>query len=90
MTFEELKKEAKKQGYKLIKIKPSVKFLPCICGCKRRTWWSSSYMMSDRKSETFVVCKRCGLQSPKVVGNNNDVKIAWNNMILELSKNKQS
>lgn len=35
MTYEELKKEADKLGYKLIKKPEPVKRLPCTCGCKR-------------------------------------------------------
>lgn len=35
MTFEELKTEAEKQGYKLVKRKQNEAFLPCICGANR-------------------------------------------------------
>nr|DAI22733.1 MAG TPA: hypothetical protein [Caudoviricetes sp.] len=80
MTFEELKTEAKKQGYKLVKAKPSVKFLPCICGGKRREWWSR--MNINFKEERSVVCLKCGLRSPWIVGSDNALKTAWNNMII--------
>ena len=36
MTLEELKAEAEKFGYTLIKKSDSIKMLPCTCGCKRR------------------------------------------------------
>lgn len=85
MTFKELKNEAKNQGYKLIKIKPPVKFLPCICGNNRREWWL--HASSKRRS---VVCCKCGLRSPWVIGNDDVVKTAWNNMILELKQKAEN
>ncbi len=39
MTLEELKAEAKRQGYKLIKDE-NIHFEPCLCGGTRREWWS--------------------------------------------------
>lgn len=39
MTLEELKAEAKRQGYKPIKDE-NIKFEPCLCGGTRREWWS--------------------------------------------------
>ncbi len=43
MTLEELKVEAEKQGYRLTKIIPTVKILPCpVCGAKRTIEWCSS------------------------------------------------
>ena len=32
MTFEELKAEAKRQGYYIVKKKESIKLIPCTCG----------------------------------------------------------
>lgn len=76
MTFEELKKEAKHQGYNLIKIKPREKFLPCTCGAKRHQWHN---YVNGRS----VACKRCGKESPIVPksSTDNEVISAWNRMI---------
>lgn len=56
MTYEELKLEAKKQGYKLIKIYKKERLLPCICGRRRRSRWydSTDYMT--------MKCDYCGRQ----------------------------
>jgi len=41
MTIEELKAEAKAQGYKLIKNTPMPRPLPCTCGRRPGEWYSS-------------------------------------------------
>ena len=58
LTLQELKAEAKRQGYKLIKDE-NIKFEPCLCGGTRREWWSGP-------EGNKVVCLRCGLESPWV------------------------
>lgn len=80
MTLEELKAEAKRQGYKLIKDE-NIQFEPCLCGGTRREWWSGP---EGHK----VVCLRCGLESPWVPRSKgkNGVKKAWNATILEKRK----
>lgn len=73
MTLDELKAEAEKLGYALIKKSESIKMLPCTCGCKRRTEWFC-------KGQTFYSCNRCGKKSSR----SNTVrgaKRAWNEMI---------
>ena len=54
MTFEELKAEAERQGYKLVKKPiPLPKIQPCTCGRQKlETWYH------DRG--TFLRCPRCG------------------------------
>ena len=80
MTYEELKAEAKRQGYKLIKDE-NIRFEPCLCGGTRREWWSGPEGVK-------VVCLRCGLESPWVPRSTgkNGVKKAWNAVILEKRK----
>lgn len=40
MTVEELRNEAKKLGYRLVKDRPTTKLLPCpVCGSKRTIEW---------------------------------------------------
>lgn len=85
MTFEELKEEAKRQGYKLIKIIPKETFLPCVCGCNKRTWWINPW------DETkYVECQKCGLKTEGVSTScsDNEVIKQWNKMVLK-KKQKQ-
>lgn len=54
MTLEELKTEAKRQGYGLIKKNPLPKKLPCVCGRKLlEEWWVM------RKGWAYK-CPECG------------------------------
>lgn len=76
MTYEELKAEAKRQGYKLIKDKHP-RFERCLCGHNVHQW------CSRRGMEKMVYCKHCGLESPWVRGGDDKVIEAWNEMILE-------
>lgn len=55
MTFEELKREAMEQGYKLVKIAPpKAKLQPCVCGRKRIDIWQCSMPTEYRAS-----CPKC-------------------------------
>lgn len=86
MTLEELKVEADKLGYKVVR--KSVRrdnLVPCICGCKRRAhWYESKWNDSTHKSQNIVGmrCLRCGRE---VTGFSlNDVRRNWNLMIGKL------
>lgn len=83
MTLEELKAEAKHQGYKLIKDKHP-RFERCLCGHNVHQWCSRASM------EQMVYCKHCGLESPWVRGGNAKVIEAWNAMILEKRKEQEN
>ena len=79
MTYEELKKEANKLGYKLIKKTEPIKRLPCTCGCKMVYNYYSSHYCGYK-------CRKCGRMS--VSPNKNDKVVSqrqktidWNNMI---------
>lgn len=81
MTIEELRREAKKLGYNIIKIKKTEKLLPCVCGCNRREHWHSAFDQSES-----LVCKKCGRFAE---GKNKDEAIHnWNVMIKEEMKLK--
>ena len=73
MTLEELKAEAKRQGYKLIKAKRP-RFEPCLCGHNVHQWVSGPKGWA-------VYCKHCGLYGPWVKKSHNAVIVAWNEMI---------
>lgn len=82
MTVDELKIEAKKLGYNIIKIsKQPEKLLPCICGRRRRGHWESYHDGSWYKS---LRCE-CGRRADgltKVEVNKN-----WNDMIRKEREN---
>ena len=73
MTHEELKAEAKAQGYNLIRINKPERLLPCKCGCKRRSrWWTSN-------GNITLECLRCGFH---VYGRNEaDARKNWNKAV---------
>ena len=84
MTFEELQKEAKKQGYKLIKKHPYVKFERCVCG-------HNSHLVGydPRTQKVRYVCANCHIKGPFGYSKS-VVKELWNDMIVkerELNKN---
>ena len=70
MTFEELKAEAKRQGYNLIKKKESIKLLPCTCGNKRPEIWFNY-------DGGYYRCQKCG-NTGIVASSKNAAKRNWN------------
>lgn len=77
MTFEELKAEAKAQGYNLLKIYPHVKLEPCICGCNTRRHISR---WTGFETLTVLHCTKCGREA--VGRSEQEAKENWNRMIL--------
>ena len=75
MALQELKAEAKRQGYKLIRA-TRPRFERCLCGHNVHQWVSGPKGWA-------VYCKHCGLQGPWVCGGDDKVIEAWNEMILE-------
>ena len=82
MTLEELKAEAKRQAYKLIKAK-SPRFEPCLCGHNDHQWVSGPEGWA-------VYCKHCGLYGPWAKKSHNAVIVAWNAMILKNRKEQSN
>ena len=85
MTYEELKTEAEKLGYKLIKKQEYIRFLPCTCGCNVR----HHHTIPPRDGHPrlyFYKCSGCFKEGPKAK-TERDAKIAWNKMIEEETKN---
>ena len=58
MTFEELKAEAKRQGYHLVPDKPYEKIKPCKCGNNQREHVHRYSKYDDL--EYGLRCKKCG------------------------------
>ena len=73
MTLEELKAEAAKLGYKLIKQTPMEHYLPCICGCRQKRHWHDT-----ATHEETLACRHCNLS---VTGKPSETRRLWNEMI---------
>lgn len=73
MTVDELKKEAKKLGYNIIKKAEYIKFSPCKCGEKYPQVW----LYEDG---FFYKCPKCGAKS-KMAKTEREARINWNNMV---------
>ena len=75
MTLEELKAEAAKHGYRLIKVPKHIAMLPCTCGHNKRSTWcvDGGYILE---------CLKCGKQGYAGT-TRNDARIQWNRRIEE-------
>ena len=80
MTYEELKVEADKLGYNLIKKNQYIKFLPCTCGNNRRHLVYRIPCKEYPEGGDFYECTECGKSGP-VGKSERDAKIKWNQMI---------
>ena len=83
MTFEELQEEAKRQGYKLLKINKPEKLLPCTCGNNRREHWHRVNVQSGRSYE-ILRCPKCGKEAKGET--EKEAKRNWNLMIKKEKK----
>lgn len=83
MTLEELKLEADKLGYSLVKKQKSIKLLPCTCGNKRRTMWITTIRSTGGGGfQRILACDKCGMKAPP--GNTiQEAKENWNKIIEE-------
>ncbi len=72
MTFEELKAEASRQGYNLVKKPTYIPLTPCICGSKRglRMTYTTGFLR-------FYRCIKCGLEGKKA-DSNKEARLNWN------------
>ena len=57
MTFEELRDEAHRQGYHLVKYNPLPQMLPCTCG--RQTHFERMYRWRGEYEQTGIYCPTC-------------------------------
>lgn len=80
MTFEELRIEAKKQGYNLTPIRKYERLKPCKCGRKYATLWILGGYNPD--GDRFYKCPYCGLKGP-IGRNGEDAKRKWNKFVGE-------
>lgn len=82
MTLEELKIEAGKYGYKLVKKQEPILIVPCpICGCIKTEEWHVGGANIQRK------CKSCnfkGYARPSKAG----AKRGWNDAVNDFKNNQ--
>lgn len=90
MTFDELKLEAKKLGYRLEKIQEPITLSPCpICGKKRTSEWYRHSKIDKKCGLLFRQCNNCGFAG-KYGKNSKEAKIEWNKTVeMYLERNKQ-
>lgn len=70
MTYEELKAEAKAQGYKLVKAQKYVPLFNCpVCGEHPKLW--------HRGDEESYQCRECGVEGPWK-DSERQARLAWN------------
>ena len=88
VELEQLRADAKKLGYKLVKIPEKVTLLPCpVCGSKNTSVW---YLCYDRRHgiERGQVrkCNICGFEGKAVAKGELATKRAWNEAVEEYLK----
>lgn len=59
MTYEELKNEANKMGYSLVKKKEYVPHKKCKCGSRGSLW----YDCTNGKTVRFILCENCHIRT---------------------------
>ena len=89
MTLEEIRTEAQKHGYKLVKEHPYVRMMPCICGHKNISYCSTFYSASGEKTQTpyYHQCRKCGLTSEHTK-TKYQAKLKWNECVENARKEK--
>ena len=83
MTLEELKIEAKKHGYHLVKDSTTVKMLPCpVCNSKRTIEWISTTALGYRRE-----CYNCKFnRNGDWRKTKKEARESWNEAVLEYEK----
>ena len=77
MTVDELKEEAKKLGYNVVKRQEWIKLKPCKCGRKRIDQWVD---WSHHEASIYYKCPQCGRKS-EGCRTEREARIAWNNIV---------
>lgn len=78
MTLDELRREANKLGYRVLKkTEPLPTLVPCTCGCNRR----ASLWRAGRGA--FYRCKGCGFESKPAITERGK-RQNWNDAITEV------
>ena len=77
MNLEELKSEAAKLGYNLVKKQPYITLLPCTCGEKKPHEWSCT---GENRGMRFYKCDNCELSAPSAK-TNREARENWNKLV---------
>ena len=75
MNLEELKSEAAKLGYNLVKKQPYITLLPCTCGEKKPHEW---FYTGENGGMRFYKCGNCELSAPPAKTNR---RANWNKLV---------
>ena len=87
MTLEQIRAEAKKHGYKLVKEYPYVRMMPCICGHKNIAYCST---FGDKSKKPYYhQCSKCGLTSERTK-TKYEAKLKWNECVENARKEKNN
>ena len=82
MELKELKAEAKKHGYYLLKVQKYEKLEPCTCGYRKRRTLTS---FDNNEYGVMLECMRCGLHTKKM-STCDMAKKEWNEMIRRMTR----
>lgn len=77
MKLEELKSEAAKLGYNLVKKQPYIKLSPCTCGEKKPHEW---FCTGENRGMRFYKCDNCELSAPSAK-TNREARENWNKLV---------
>ena len=78
MTLEELKTEAKKYGYKLVKDTPYIRLAHCVCGHKSISSWTT---FGEKTPTPYShQCRKCGFAS-EPARTKYEAKLKWNECV---------
>lgn len=75
MTYDELKAEANKMGYNLVRKRERISHKRCKCGSKGSTW----YDCSGGKVARFIQCENCDVRTNSHISER-DAWREWNKM----------
>ena len=78
MDLEELKAEAAKLGYNLVKKQPYIKLSRCTCGENKPSEWF--YYTEENKVMRIYKCDNCGL-SALPAKTNRQARENWNQLV---------
>lgn len=79
MELEELKAEAEKLGYTIVKKREYIRLKPCVCGHNRRSRW---VVCGTGFSGYQYACNKCGFKGG-TGSSERAARIAWNEAVEE-------
>lgn len=86
MTLEELKSEAKKHGYKLIKERPYIRLAHCVCGHKSIGTW---FTYGGEPTMYHHECYKCGFTS-EPAPTKYEARQKWNECVANARKEQEN